>query len=47
MAAVMAKVFVLTIKTAAKPFAERFKSYVMNHPVARQRAISAAQARGL
>mmetsp|Transcript_5498 Transcript_5498/g.9523 ORF Transcript_5498/g.9523 Transcript_5498/m.9523 type:complete len:190 (+) Transcript_5498:243-812(+) len=43
MAAIFVKVFVLAIKTIAKPVASRFEHYVMSRPESRQRAINAAQ----
>lgn len=44
-AAIAAKVFILAVKTIAKPVSNRFQDYVMNHPIARQRAIKMAQVR--
>ena len=39
------QVGLLTLKTAAKPLAKQFESFVMGHPVARQKVIDVAQAR--
>ena len=44
MAAVLFKVALLTLKTAAKPLAKQFENLVMSHPVMRQKVIGAAQA---
>lgn len=44
MAAVIFKVALLTLKTAAKPLAKQFESLVMSHPVMRKRVIHLAQA---
>jgi hypothetical protein len=43
MAALILKVGTLALKQLAKPFAERFQSYVMSHPTARKHVISASQ----
>ncbi|KAF5837760.1 optic atrophy 3 protein-domain-containing protein [Dunaliella salina] len=43
MAAILAKIGALALKTAAKPLSSRFQAYVMEHPVARQKAVKAAQ----
>ncbi|KAK9803533.1 hypothetical protein WJX73_005367 [Symbiochloris irregularis] len=37
------KAFTLTIRTAAKPLANRFERYVVNHPTLRPRVIQLAQ----
>ncbi|EFN57171.1 hypothetical protein CHLNCDRAFT_143552 [Chlorella variabilis] len=44
MAAMIFKVALLTLKTAAKPLATRFEKVVMSHPVWRTRVIDIAQA---
>lgn len=46
MAALLAKIGVLALKTLAKPLSSRFQVYVMAHPVARSYAIAASQVRG-
>ena len=43
MAALIFKVGTLAVKTLAKPFGARFEYYIMNHPVARQKAVQMAQ----
>ena len=43
MAALLFKVFTLTIRTAAKPLAGRFQSYVIDHPTLRPAVVSLAQ----
>ncbi|KAL4425339.1 hypothetical protein ABPG75_009355 [Micractinium tetrahymenae] len=43
MAALVFKVALLTLKTAAKPLASRFEKYVMGHATARQQVINLAQ----
>ncbi|KAL4854528.1 OPA3-like protein [Chlorella vulgaris] len=43
MAALLFKVGLLTLKTAAKPLASRFEKLVLNHPVWRARVIEMAQ----
>mmetsp|Transcript_31258 Transcript_31258/g.79716 ORF Transcript_31258/g.79716 Transcript_31258/m.79716 type:complete len:188 (-) Transcript_31258:359-922(-) len=43
MAAIFIKVGALALKTLAKPLSNRFQAYVMSHPQARQKAITAAQ----
>lgn len=43
MAALIFKLGLLTMKTAAKPLASRFEKLVMNHPAARKRVVSMAQ----
>ena len=44
MAALVFKVALLTLKTAAKPLGKQFETLVMNHPVARKKVIDIAQA---
>ena len=44
MAAVLFKVALLTLKTAAKPLAKQFEKLVMSHPVMRKQVIGLAQA---
>lgn len=39
------KAFTLTIRTAAKPLANRFERYVVTHPTLRPRVIKLAQVR--
>jgi hypothetical protein len=46
MAAVLFKVALLTLKTAAKPLAKQFEKLVMSHPVMRKQVIGVAQASG-
>ncbi|PSC76876.1 optic atrophy 3-like protein [Micractinium conductrix] len=43
MAALVFKVALLTLKTAAKPLASRFEATVMNHPVWRKKVVDMAQ----
>lgn len=43
MAAVLFKVALLTLKTAAKPLAKQFEKLVMSHPVMRKQVIGVAQ----
>jgi len=43
MAALLFKVFTLTIRTAAKPLAGRFQSYVIDHPTLRPAVVNLAQ----
>lgn len=45
MAAILVKVGALALKTLAKPLSSRFQDFVMQHPVARDQAVKAAQAR--
>lgn len=43
MAALVFKVFTLTIKTAAKPLAGRFQAWVLHHPTLRPAVVNLAQ----
>ena len=43
MAALLFKVFTLTIRTAAKPLAGRFQNYVIDHPTLRPAVVNLAQ----
>lgn len=43
MAALVFKVGLLTMKTAAKPLAKQFESFVMGHPLLRRNVINVAQ----
>mmetsp|Transcript_23473 Transcript_23473/g.51528 ORF Transcript_23473/g.51528 Transcript_23473/m.51528 type:complete len:185 (+) Transcript_23473:144-698(+) len=43
MAALVIKVGALLLKTLAKPLSTRFQNYVMEHPLAREQAVKAAQ----
>lgn len=43
MATLLVKVFALTLKTVAKPLANRFEAYVMGHPRFRQSIVNFAQ----
>ena len=45
MAAFLLKVFTLTLRTAAKPLAQRFQAFVLTHPTLRPRVTKLAQAR--
>ena len=47
MAAFLFKVFTLTLRTAAKPLANRFQAFVLSHPTLRPRVVKLAQVRGL
>jgi hypothetical protein len=43
MAAFAFKAMTLSLKTLAKPLAERFKSYILTHPTLRPKVIDLAQ----
>ena len=43
MAALLFKVFTLSIRTAAKPLAGRFQAWVLDHPTLRPAVINLAQ----
>eukprot|EP00216_Chloropicon_sp_CCMP2111_P004947 CAMPEP_0198241602 /NCGR_PEP_ID=MMETSP1446-20131203/6388_1 /TAXON_ID=1461542 ORGANISM="Unidentified sp, Strain CCMP2111" /NCGR_SAMPLE_ID=MMETSP1446 /ASSEMBLY_ACC=CAM_ASM_001112 /LENGTH=87 /DNA_ID=CAMNT_0043924467 /DNA_START=78 /DNA_END=337 /DNA_ORIENTATION=- len=43
MAALAVKVFSLTVKTFSKPLAHSFQSYMLSHPMVRDKAIQGAQ----
>ena len=43
MAAFLFKVFTLTLRTAAKPLANRFQAFVLSHPTLRPRVVKLAQ----
>ncbi len=45
MAAFVFKVFTLTLRTAAKPLAQRFQQFVLTHPTLRPRVVKLAQVR--
>ncbi|KAK9837024.1 hypothetical protein WJX81_008079 [Elliptochloris bilobata] len=44
MAAFLFKIFTLTLRTAAKPLAQRFQAFVLSHPTLRPRVVKFAQA---
>lgn len=43
MAALVFKIFTLTIRTAAKPLAGRFQAWVLEHPTLRPAVVNLAQ----
>ncbi len=43
MAALLFKVFTLSIRTAAKPLAGRFQAWVLDHPTLRPAVVNLAQ----
>jgi hypothetical protein len=43
MATLVVKLGALALKTLAKPLSSRFQAWVIEHPIARQHAVRAAQ----